>query len=525
MVHAHNPFEDNFLLGQSALDKGDAELATRYWRICADHLPNDLPICRQLAHAFRAIGQLGKAASLVETTRQTVGNHPLLTADEASIALDQGQAALAAQIFCQLADQCESQGLPLEHRLSFLSNALMALEYTDQQNPDQKKELAQRWGQLATQWATQLVESAQIPAWAAKPDSASPIRVGFLSGDLCDHPVGFLLLPLLQHRNPDLWTPYVYDNGSRQDNTHRQLKTVTPVEQWRSVGDLGDAAAMRILLADHLDVLIDLSGHTGKTRLRLMAHRLAQKQISWLGYSGTTGLATIDGFILDSVLAKDAADQFCEPILRLNPSRFCFRPPFAPPLQPPPYLKNGFITFGCFNNTAKYSPELMAAWVQILQQTPGSHLILKWRTFADPHFRRQTLAHFTRQGISADRIELRDFSTHRQMLDEYNDIDIALDTHPFNGGYTSLEALWMGLPLITLAGDTPIARQSASFLIALGMTDWISASFDDYERIARLLAAQPQALTETRSNLRFKIIESPLYDADGFSKAFESLLF
>ena len=525
MVHAHNPFEDNFLLGQSALDKGDAELATRYWRICADHLPNDLHASRRLIHAFRGIGQLGDALSLLQASRQRLGNHLHVMADEASIALDQGQAALAAQIFCQLADQCESQGLPLEHRLSFLSNALMALEYTDQQNPDQKKELAQRWGHLATEWATQLVANAQIPAWAAKPDSASPIRVGFLSGDLCDHPVGFLLLPLLQHRQPDTWTPYIYDNRSRQDNTHRQLQTATPAGQWRCIGDLNDADAMRAVLADQLDVLIDLSGHTGKTRLRLMAHRLAPKQFSWLGYSGTTGLTSIDGVILDDTLANNAQPQFCEPILRLNPSRFCFRPPFAPPLQPPPYLKKGFITFGCFNNTAKYSPELMAAWVQILQQTPDSHLILKWRTFADPHFKRQTLAHFTRQGISADRIELRGFSTHRQMLDEYNDIDIALDTHPFNGGYTSLEAVWMGLPLITLAGETPIARQSASFLIALGMTDWVSASFDDYKRIARLLAAQPQALTETRSNLRFKIIESPLYDADGFSKAFEPLLF
>lgn len=524
MVHAHNPFQDNFLLGQSALDKGDAELATRYWRVCADHLPNDLHASRRLIHAFRGIGQLGEASSLLQASRHRLGNHPNLLADEASIALDQGQAALAAQIFCQLAEQYGPEGLPLEHRLSFLSNALMALEYTDQQTPDQKKSLAQRWGQLATQWATQLVESAQIPAWAAKPDSATPIRVGFLSGDLCDHPVGFLLLPILQHRNSALWTPYIYDNASRQDNTHRQLQTATPVGQWRPIGDLEDADAMRTLLADHLDVLIDLSGHTGKTRLRLLAHRLAQKQLSWLGYSGTTGLATIDGVILDSVLAKDAADQFCEPILRLNPSRFCFRPPFAPPLQPPPYLKNGFITFGCFNNTAKYNDAVLNTWVQILQQTPDSHLILKWRTFADPHFKRQTLAHFTRQGISADRIELRGFSTHRQMLDEYNDIDIALDTHPFNGGYTSLEALWMGLPLITLAGETPISRQTASFLDMLGYPDWVANFPQQYVQLATELINNPEQLAVIRQKLRFQMMDSALYNAEPYAQSFEQLI-
>lgn len=523
MVHTNHAFNTNLQLGQHALAQGDASTAYRHWRICIDALPSDLNDIRRLVHAFKSIGHLSDAENLLQRAYQKLGHHPLLKSDEAAIALDQGQASVAAELYCQLAKESESRQ-EFSQALSFLSNALMALEYTDQRSPEQKKALAEHWGALATEWVNALVATESIPAWTPKPEATEPMRIGFLSGDLCDHPVGFLLLPLLKHQTPEAWSPYIYDNGSRQDNTNRQLRSCIPYEQWRSIGNLSDADAMHTILNDHLDILIDLSGHTGKTRLRLMAHRLALKQFSWLGYSGTTGLATINGIILDDTLAQNTQPQFCEPILQLHHSRFCFRPPFAPPLQPPPSLNNGFITFGCFNNTAKYNPDLLATWIQILQRVPHSRLILKWRTFIDPAFKNNILTHFSQHGIAPDRIELRGFSTHRAMLDEYNDIDIVLDTFPFNGGYSSLETLWMGIPIITLAGETPISRQTASFLNTLNKDEWVTKDHVEYANAAVKVAQETKKLVDTRPALRYQIMDSTLFNADQFAEAFKNLI-
>jgi predicted O-linked N-acetylglucosamine transferase (SPINDLY family) len=522
MVQAPTPFESNYFLGEQALAGGNASEACDYWLKCTGHLPKDLGAQRQLANAFRSIGQLTQAENLINTALNQAPGDLLLRADHANLLLDRGEALEAVRLWTQLAESASNlNDTPMA--LAFIGNALMGMEYTCTPTA-QKETIARQWATLATRWAQHLVTAEQIPTWCAKSDATAPLRVGFLSGDLCDHPVGFLLLPLLQHRTPGLWLPYIYDNGSRVDQTHQQLQATIPTAQWRNISTLQDADAMRCILADQLDILIDLSGHTGRNRLRLMAHQLAGKQLSWLGFSGTTGLGTLDGIILDHTLAQDAKAQFCEPLLELNPSRFCFRPPFAPPLKPPPVQAKGYITFGSFNNTAKYNPELIRSWARILDEVPNSQLVLKWRTFADPEYCNTLWNDFARYDLDRSRIELRGFSTHRVMLDEYADIDIALDTFPFNGGYTSLEALWMGVPLVTLKGDTPISRQSASFLNILNNDNWIAHTTEQYVRIACQLANDLPQLITTRSQQRFQIMDSALYDAPSYAHQFERLL-
>lgn len=523
MVQVSDHFQYNFLLGQQALAGGNAAAAYHHWQICLQQLPNRLDAIRLLANAFRSIGHLSEATLLLNKALQQHPEHPWLMADQANLLLDQGKADLAVGRFIRLAEEARHSGDNAQ-TLAHLSNALMGLEYSASATPAYKKAIAQQWGAHATEWLAQLKETADIPNWVPKLDPMAPLRVGFMSGDLCDHPVGFLLLPLLQNRSPEKWVPYIYDQSSRVDQTHQQLKSTVPANQWHTITQLNDAAAIALILSDQLDILIDLSGHTGRSRLRLMAHRLAGRQLSWLGFSGSTGLATMDGIILDTISSNSCADQFVETILPLEPSRFCFRPPFAPPLKPPPCTQNGFISFGSFNNTAKYNPELLATWATILQQVPNSKFILKWRTFADAAFKNETLATFTDFGIEPERIDLRGFSTHRQMLDEYNEVDIALDPFPFNGGYTSLEALWMGLPLVTLAGTTPISRQSTSFLHCLDKTNWVAQTAEDYIRIAQELAANQSALAQIRTEQRYQIMDSALYDATNLSRNFEFVL-
>lgn len=526
MVHSNAPFEKHYRLGCQALSAGDADSAFRHWHQCIPVLPAELGAYRRLAHAFKSIGQLTDAEALICKALQKSPADRLLASDLANIQLDRGEADNAIKSLLMLAKQAEKDQ-DLRQTRAFLSNALMALEYSPTATPQQKKTLALRWAQLAATEVQRLGSNpgTQLPDLSPEPMATNrPLRIGFISGDLCDHPVGFFLLPLLQHRTTDLWTPFIYDNGSRQDRTHTQLRANVPQNQWHTIDQLNDAEARCTLLADQLDCLIDLSGHTGRSRLNIMANRLAKKQLSWLGFSGTTGLASIDGIILDSTLSADATDQFREPLLNLDPSRFCYRPAFAPAIPEPPSRTRGYVTFGSFNNTAKYNPAIIAAWAAILNRAHGSKLILKWRTFADTAFRNSILQQFAHHGIQPERIKLRGFSTHRKMLDEYNEIDIALDTFPFNGGLTSLEALWMGLPLVTLQGNTPISRQSASFLTALNKSTWIANSKESYIQIAAELAGNADLLTRTRQAQRFEIMRSPLYDAHAFCNNFENLV-
>lgn len=525
MVHSDKTFTDHMAMGHKALSDGNAALAFQCWSGCFERIPADPVAYRQLAQSFRAIGHLTQSQRLIQAALTLRPGDRLLLSDLANLDIDQGKPEAAIKALVQLADASLASGQP-GASLGFLSNALMALEYSSAANTDTRNRLSARWGALAATWVNDLAIHEKIPAWTPTqpPTHDRPLRIGFMSGDLCDHPVGFLLLPLLQHRSAHIWRPYIYDNGSRQDRTHQQLRSCVDDPNWRLVNPLNDADLIRQMLDDQLDILIDLSGHSGRSRLRIMAHRLAGTQLSWLGFSATTGLPTIDGVILDAYLAQDAAPQFGESILTIDPSRFCFRPPFAPPLAQPPCLTNGFVTFGCFNNSAKYNPSLLTLWARVLQQTPGSKLLLKWRTFADPDFCAQTLNTFASMGIDPARITLRGFSPHRQMLDEYNECDIALDTSPFNGGYTSLEALWMGLPLVTLSGDTPISRQSASFLNVLGRASWVAESPEAYVAIAESLAGNPDLLVQIRQQQRYQIMESALYDATAFTARFESLM-
>lgn len=521
MVHSALSYETHFRLGQQALAQGDAATAYTQWQQCCACLPNEKRAYRQLAHAFKSIGRLSDAERLIHTALGNNPGDPLLTNDIANIFLDRGESDRAISLFLQLAADAE-HCQDLIHTLSFMSNALMAMEYSNQFTPKQKKLQAIHWGNLATKWASNLMSSIKLPELTPTTSLQGPSRIGFLSGDLCDHPVGFLLLPLLQQLPSE--QTFIYDNGSRVDRTHSQLKNCAQPNHWHSIDQVSDLDTMRIILNDQLDYLIDLSGHTGGSRLRIMAHRLAKRQLSWLGFSGTTGLPSIDVVLMDQTLSEGVAGQFTEAILNLEPSRFCFRPPFAPQIHEPPSIKNGYITFGSFNNTAKYNPALLSTWAEILKKVKNSRLILKWRTFADDHYCRALFKQFEGLGISPERIELRGFSSHREMLDEYNDIDIALDTFPFTGGYTSLEALWMGVPLIALMGNTPIARQSASFLKALGHTEWVTDSHASYTNLAIAIGSTPATLREMRETLRYQIMNSELYDTGAFFRSFESTL-
>ncbi|MEW6688032.1 MAG: methyltransferase type 11, partial [Pseudomonadota bacterium] len=296
--------------------------------------------------------------------------------------------------------------------------------------------------------------------------------------------------------------------------------------EWVEIAELPDEQVWRQVRGDPPDVLIDLAGHPGNNRLALFAARAAPLQISWLGYFATTGTPNMDCVLMDPWHAPPGCEsQFSERVLRLPHTRFCFQPiAAAPGVAPPPSARRGHITFGSFNSIAKLNERVIEVWSRVLRGVPGSRLVLKWRTLADASFRRMLAARFERCGIAPQRIEFRGASDHAALLGEYADIDIALDPFPFTGGQTSFEAHWMGVPVVTLAGERPVSRQTLCVLGNLGMADQAARSEDEYVQRALALAGDPVRLRELRSSLRERMLASPLMDAEAFSRAFADAL-
>jgi protein O-GlcNAc transferase len=348
------------------------------------------------------------------------------------------------------------------------------------------------------------------------------LRIGYVSGDFQQHPVGFLLARVLEAHDREACEIFCYANSVNGDEVTDRLKRAA--HHWRSIVGQSDAEAAAMIRRDGIDILVDLSGHSAKNRLLLFALRPAPVQVSWLGYFGTTGLRAIDYLLMDRAAAPVGEERwFTEAIVRLPHGRFCYAPPdYAPDPVDPPSLHRNYVTFGSFNNVAKIGPAVIRLWADVLHATPNSRLLLKWRSFDDDKVRRDFIAAFREAGVAPERLELRGFSQHPDMLSQYGDVDIALDPFPFGGGLTSCEALWMGVPVATWPGDRPASRQTVGFLDLLGLSDCAAASRANYIRCATLLAADEGQRTALRHSLRSRMATSPLCNGALFTPTLEA---
>lgn len=365
--------------------------------------------------------------------------------------------------------------------------------------------------------------SGRPPAGTRGP-APERLRVGFVSADFRTHSVAYFLTSLFESRQAGGMEIFCYSNWPLSDGMTRRLAGAA--DHWRDIVGMGDEDAARLVIADGIDVLIDLSGHTAGNRLGLFARKPAPVQATWLGYSGTTGLASIDYVLADRHVVPEGDEAaFSETVLRLPDSYLCYTPHRLDcPVGPFPALDKGYVTFGSFNNWAKTSDETIAAWTSILAAVRGSRLFLKSKSFADPDCLGMTKARFADRGIAADRLSLKAHLPQADALAAYNDIDIALDPFPYGGTTTTCETLWMGVPVVTLRGDRWVARVGASILETLGLPQWIAADTDAYVGLARDMAENLGALIEIRAGLRARLEQSPLCDAPRFARAFEVAL-
>jgi protein O-GlcNAc transferase len=346
------------------------------------------------------------------------------------------------------------------------------------------------------------------------------LRIGYVSPDFCDHAQSFFMTPLLSAHHHENFEIYCYADVARPDEITVRLRSLADV--WRSIAGLSDTQVARLVREDGIDILVDLTMHMAGNRLLVFARKPAPVQVSWLAYPGTTGLSTIDYRLTDPYIDPPGLhDQnYSEESIRLPDAFWCYDPlACEPALSPLPAVENGCITFGCLNNFCKVNDSVLKLWAQVLTAVDESRLLL---LTPEGSVRRRTLDVLERQGVNPDKVTFVARQPRPRYLELHHRIDIGLDTFPYNGHTTSLDAFWQGVPVVSLVGDTPVARAGLSLLTNLGLQELVAERPDQFVSIAAALAGDVPRLCELRATLRDRLRASPLSDGQRFARAVEA---
>ena len=347
------------------------------------------------------------------------------------------------------------------------------------------------------------------------------LKIGYVSGDFRQHPVGLFVRPVLQCHDSEKFDVYCYSNGEVGDDLGRALRRSAP--NWRPIGSLGDADTARLIVHDGIDILVDLAGYTDGTRLPVFAYRAAPVQVSWLGYLNTTGLPSMDYRLTDRHTDPVGHTEglHTETLVRLANSQWCYAPVYSVPLIEQPHADAAdALIFGSFNQFGKISDQCLALWCLVLRELPAA--ILRVYDVPEGSTRVEFLAQIARNGVDPQRVHLHDRVDVMQYFRAIGEVDIALDTLPYNGATTTLDVLWMGVPVVALRGQRAIARGSFSILSTLGLPALIAQSEAEYVQINVGLAHDPAWRQNLRRGLRAQMEASPLMDAPSFVRDLEN---
>lgn len=402
----------------------------------------------------------------------------------------------------------------------FCSNYLLTLHYCQDLDPRELFEAHAEWGAVT---ATRLWGKPTV-SHGNDPDPDRRLRIGYVSGDFRTHSVAYFIEPVLEAHDRSGFEIYCYSDADSPDETTARLQRLDV--RWRDVSHMSAPEIAEAVRKDRIDLLVDLAGHTGRKQMHIFALKPAPVQVTYLGYPDTTGLPAMDYRITDTQADPPGIAEPLNTETLLRPGRgfLCYRPPLtAPEVGMPPFLENGFITFGSFNNRAKINRNVAQVWSEIMKALPSSRLVIKSVSLGDGQTRADLQGMFVHSGIEAERITLHGFS--KAVSDHfglYGTVDIGLDTFPYNGTTTTCEALWMGVPVITLEGDSHHSRVGRSILHHAGLSRFIAASPIDYVEKAVHLARSRELLKSLRTGLRSRLKDSPLMDAPGFASSLES---
>lgn len=375
-----------------------------------------------------------------------------------------------------------------------------------------------RWGEL---YASGLAPMSLPP----RPDPGldGKLRVGYVSADFRRHALSYFIEPLLANHDRSRFDVFCYSNNRKTDEMTDRLRAYA--SHWRDIAGMSDEAAARLVSDDRIDILIDLSGHTARSRLLMFACKPAPVQIAYVGYLNTTGLRAMDFRISDHRADPPGTSDalHTEKILRMPDTQWCYRPPAdAPEPSPLPALRRGFVTFGSLHRLTKVNPDVIELWARLLARQPDSELLIAGVPAGNT--RQRICGQFASFGINAGRLHLFDRINFDDYMRLYEKIDIGLDAFPYNGATTTCESLWMGVPVITLSGRYAAARSGASLLASVGLSDLVADTAEQFIEIAGSLACSLHRLAELRSSLRDRMTRSPLMNEPAFARSFEGLL-
>jgi predicted O-linked N-acetylglucosamine transferase (SPINDLY family) len=398
------------------------------------------------------------------------------------------------------------------------SSLLFAIHFQEASDPQAIFEEHRAWNRA---FAQPLAKLAQPHANVPDPDRR--LRIGYASADFRQHSVSFFIEPLLAAHDPGQFEIFCYADLPKRDATTDRLQKLTP--NWREITGRPDREVADIIRRDQIDILVDLAGHTGVNRLSVFATRPAPVAVTYLGYIDTTGMDAIDYRLSDAIADPPGmTEQFhSERLLRLPRTFACYCPPEeAPEVGPPPAISAGYVTFGAFTTLAKISKQAMETWGAILSRVADSRLLILAEGLRYPSVQNSIFASFDAAGIRRERIALLDQVTFEEYLQAHQRIDVMLDTFPVNSHTVTCQALWMGVPIISLAGGAYCQRLGLSVMSNLGLPELVAATPSEYAEIAAKLAADLPRVTELRAGLRQRMAASPLMDAPGFARDFEA---
>lgn len=500
------------LKGVLALQAGDYPAAARLIERSLEIEPRHALALSNLGVAYRALKRYDAA---IEVLRRAVALDPRSADAWGNL----GQ-TLARTGQMSEAVTSSKRALAIDpNRLGLQSALLFAENYIAGSDPVAMADRARAVGGMIAQ---------KIPArsvHANDPDPARRLRVGLLSADLRAHPVGRFLAGVLPELDGRAVEVFAYSNTDEEDVVSDLMRAAVP--HWLNVTGLSDRDLDARIVADGIDILIDLSGHTAGNRMMVVARKPAPVIFSWIGYFATTGLASVDYVLANKWVIPEAEEaQWSETPWRLPDTYICYAVPRDPlPPTPLPAAGSGYITFGCFNNFNKLTDATFAAWSALLAAVPGSRLLLRSSGFDNSEILASLRDGLAGAGIDLERVRIdgriKDYAAH---LASYGEIDIALDPFPYNGGTTTVEALYMGVPVLVRAGDRYVAHMGESILHTAGLPEWIAADEADYAVRGARLAADPEALAALRAGLRARVLASPLFDAPRFARHLEAAM-
>jgi predicted O-linked N-acetylglucosamine transferase (SPINDLY family) len=528
------------------LDRGDVASAVRVIEQGLSQLPADANLRYQLGFAQYEMGRREEALQDFEACLALVPDHVearfaramirryvgrvtdaeddlqiLLKSDEKNARAHAGSAGLCkdeGRIDKMLFHDRAAVALDPSNA-EYQSNLLMDLHYSERISPPEIFDAHRKWG------ATHGTVTDERTRHANEPDPDRLLRIGYVSPDFKQHSVAHFIEPALTHHDRSRCLIYCYSNlrPEQHDDMTGRLRKASDL--WRDIASLSDSDAATLIAADGIDILVDLSGHTAGNRLGVFAYRPAPVQVSWIGYPDTTGLPAMDYRLTDTWADPEgeADNRTTEKLMRIPDGFLCYAPPDdAPDPGPLPWDRNGIIRFGSLSNLAKVNDTVVAVWATILNAVPQSRLMLKGTALADNQARERMALRFAAHGVEAVRLDLRHWTASTaKHLACYHEVDIALDTFPYNGTTTTCEAIWMGVPVITLRGETHAGRVGLSLLSQLGLAEFATETADAYVKYAVSLANDLPRLRAFHGTLRERMRDSSLTDAQQFAERLE----